>query len=180
METINKIMKSLFFKLILATDKAPTLFSKFRYWLEVTPIFSGLIFGLDGVNAWFTSNRQFVWFLAFTMIIHLWYGGYYHRKIGKFDWGEMYAKASKMMIAIMVVYILLDMMRVTIGENSTGEVFKIVIQSMALLWPVSKTLKQVYILNNKEFPPEFIMKRLYNFEKTGDLAEFINNNQKPE
>jgi len=174
------MIKLFFYRLILIVDKKPTWIDRVRYWFEVTPFFSGFCYLLDGIDLWFTTNKQFVTFAIIAVVINIAYGMYYHHKTNTFDYGELLRKASKMIVTIIVSYVLLDMLRVTAGDNIAGEIFKILIQIMTLLYPISKTLKQVYILSNKEFPPEFIMTKLYNFEKNGDLTEFFNTKQKPE
>jgi hypothetical protein len=52
-----------------------------------------------------------------------------------------------------------------------AEGFRVTIQISTLLYPTSKALKNLYIISNKEFPPGFIMEKLYKFEQTGDVAE---------
>lgn len=165
-------------RFLLLTDKHPSIWRKLKYWIEITPVLSGFGYLFDGVDLWFKTNKQFVTFVIIAVIINIVYGMYYHHKTNTFDYGQLLRKASKMVVTIIVSYVLLDMLRVTSGENIAGEIFKVVIQIMTLVWPISKTLKQVYILNNKEFPPEFIMEKLYNFEKTGNVAELFNTNQK--
>jgi hypothetical protein len=59
-----------------------------------------------------------------------------------------------------------------------GESFKILIQVVTLLYPVSKVLKNIYILSNKQFPPAFIMDKIYNFEKNGDLKDLFDTDKK--
>ncbi len=74
-----------------------------------------------------------------------------------------------MWIILVLVYGLLEMLRITAGNNFVGEGFKVLIQVMTLLYPISKALKNIYILSNKKFPPSFIMDKIYTFEKNGDL-----------
>ena len=81
-----------------------------------------------------------------------------------------------MIAVLIVVYFLLEMLRLTMGENVIGEGFRSVIQVSTLLYPSSKALKNLYILSNKQFPPKFIMERLYKFEQTGDLKDLYPNN----
>ena len=76
------------------------------------------------------------------------------------------------MIAILLLaYTLLESLVLVVGTNMVAEGFRVAIQVSTLLYPTSKALKNLYILSNKEFPPAFIMEKLYKFEQTGDLAE---------
>src|SRR5690606_16330533 len=84
-------------------------------------------------------------------------------------------KNIEMACVVIVVYIMLEMLRYTAGDNIAGEAFKILIQITTLLYPTSKVLKNVHIITSGRYPPKFIMRRLYNFEKNGDLSDFFNN-----
>lgn len=78
------------------------------------------------------------------------------------------------MAAVIVgVYIMLDMLRYTAGNNIAGEIFKVLIQVTTLLYPTSKVLKNIFIMTGGKYPPKFLMDKLYNFEKSGDLSEFF-------
>ncbi len=78
-----------------------------------------------------------------------------------------------MALVLTLGYSMLEMLRITFGENVLADGFKTVIQVSTLLYPMSKSLKNLYILSNKEFPPKFIMENLYNFEKSGNLKDFL-------
>jgi hypothetical protein len=100
-------------------------------------------------------------------------GAIFHNKMGTFNWVELFKKNILMWVVLIVVYAMLEMLRLTAGNNFVGESFKILIQVLTLLYPVSKVLKNIYILSNKQFPPAFIMDKIYNFEKNGDLNELF-------
>ena len=70
-------------------------------------------------------------------------------------------------------------LRITIGDNFISEGFGTIIQISTLLYPTSKALKNLFILSNNQFPPAFIMERLYNFEKTGNLKDLFPDNNEP-
>lgn len=78
---------------------------------------------------------------------------------------------------VSAIYIMLEMLRYTAGDNLAGEIFRVMIQVVALLYPTSKVFKNVYIITEGKYPPEFIMQRLYNFEKNGDLSKFFQSKQ---
>ena len=80
---------------------------------------------------------------------------------------------------LFLAYTMLEMLRRTIGDNFISEGFGIIIQISTLLYPTSKALKNLFILSNKQFPPAFIMERLYNFEKTGNLKDLFPENNEP-
>lgn len=43
---------------------------------------------------------------------------------------------------------------------------------ISLLYPVKDIVKNVFVLSKGKFPPEFFMRTLYNYEKSGKLREF--------
>ena len=79
-----------------------------------------------------------------------------------------------MWMVLIITYILLEMLRLTAGNNLVGEGFKVLIQITTLLYPISKALKNIYVWSEKQFPPQFIMDKIYKFEQTGDLEELLN------
>jgi hypothetical protein len=58
-----------------------------------------------------------------------------------------------MFLVVIIVYALLEMLRNTVGNNLIGESFKFVIQLTTLLYPISKALKNIYILTQKNIRP---------------------------
>jgi len=83
-------------------------------------------------------------------------------------------------LVIMFGYTILEMMHLRLGDNLLANGFKITIELSTLLYPGSKVMKNLYILSNKQFPPAFIMERLYNFEKTGNLKDLFPEEPKQE
>lgn len=51
--------------------------------------------------------------------------------------------------------------------------FRVVLQMTTLIYPLSKILKNIFIISKGEHPPEWIMKRIYNFQENGDLSAFL-------
>ena len=78
-----------------------------------------------------------------------------------------------MTFIVIIGYVMLEMLRYTAGDNLAGEIFRILIQISTLLFPISKVLKNIFILSKGKYPPKFFMQRLYNFEKTGDLKDLF-------
>lgn len=170
-----KIMfKKIFFTIILVADEKPTYYEKLAYLFKLIMTFAPIAFMLESFNLWYIDNKQFFSFVLGALLINMFVGAWYHRKMKTFSW-ELFLKRNALMWAVLIpVYALLEMLRLTAGDNMIGEGFKVVIQITTLLYPISKALKNFYILSNKQFPPQFIMNKIYNFEKTGDLKEFFN------
>lgn len=165
------MFRKLFCDIILIADSHPTFLEKLKYFIMIISAFAPIAYMLDGVSEWFTYNRQFASFVIVCIVANIIIGGIYHHKMKTFSY-ELFLKRNTLMIAVLVVaYIMLEMLRITVGQNVFAEGFKAIIQVSTLLYPMSKALKNLYILSNKQFPPAFIMNRLYNFEKTGNFKD---------
>jgi len=149
----------------------PSWFSSCRNSILIAFSLLNSVSCFSGIN-WF--NPEFSRCLLVNMVV----GAVFHNKMGSFDWVEMFKKNVLMWVVLIVVYAMLEMLRLTAGNNFVGEGFKILIQIVTLLYPVSKVLKNIYILSNKQFPPAFIMDKIYNFEKNGNLNELFDNDKK--
>ena len=171
-------VRKMFCQAILWTDDKPSFIEKVNYFINLITTLTPIAFLLDGLNLWFKTNHQFSSFVIICLVINLLVGARFHYKMNSFSWVEFFKKNSEMWIVLIVVYGLLEMLRLTAGSNFIGEGFKVLIQVMTLLYPISKVLKNIYILSRKRYPPAFIMEKIYNFEKTGDLSEFFNNDKK--
>jgi hypothetical protein len=165
-------IKDLFYSTILIGYENTSIQDKTLYASKVVITFSPLAYLLSGFNTWFADNSQFFVGILYALFANVVIGGWYHYKAGSFKWRLFFYKNIEMWIIILLTYPLLEVMNYIVKEYAIGELFKIVIQLATLLYPISKILKNIYILSNRQFPPAFIMERIYNFKKTGDL-EFL-------
>ncbi|WP_395051132.1 hypothetical protein [Flavobacterium sp.] len=162
-------------RIILLVDSRPTFTEKATYFFNLIGTFGPMAYVMDGLDFWFRNNQQFSSFILICLMVNMIVGVIYHHKMGSFDFVEMFKKNVLIWFVLIVVYMMLEMLRLTAGNNFVGEGFKIIIQVTTLLYPISKVLKNVYVLSNKQFPPAFIMDRIYNFEKNGDLNDLFDN-----
>jgi hypothetical protein len=158
---------------MLLTSAPPTIYDRMKYIWECLLAFAPIAFILDQVSWWFSENKQFGTFMCMALVINMAVGLAYHLKKGSFQFKSFLKKNLEMVGVIIVVYIMLEMLRYTAGNNLAGEIFKVLIQVTTLLYPTSKVLKNIFIMTGGKYPPEFLMNRLYNFEKNGDLSEFF-------
>ncbi len=165
-------------RMILMVDNRPTILEKLHYLVGLIVTFGPIAYILDGLNLWFENNQQFSSFVIICLLVNLLVGVRYHNKMGTFNWKEFFVKNIEMWVILILVYGLLEMLRITAGNNFVGEGFKVLIQVMTLLYPISKALKNIYILSNKKFPPSFIMDKIYTFEKNGDLNDLFHIDKK--
>lgn len=161
-------------RLVLFTDSSVRIQDKLLYAYNVLINLAPIAFLLNMFNWWWKDNEQFGSFMCVALVINLIVGCWYHLKNNTFNWKLFITRNIEMTFIVVVGYIMLETLRYTAGDNFAGEVFRITIQICTLLFPVSKVLKNIYILSNEKYPPKFFMEKLYNFEKNGDLNDLFN------
>jgi hypothetical protein len=166
--------------IILIADTRPTFLEKLKYFALIITTCAPIAWLIEGVSGWFLVNKQFAGFVLLAVIFNVIIGGWYHHKMNTFSWEEFLKKNILMITVLFLSYTMLEMLTVTAGKNIMAESFRVIIQVSSLLYPVSKCLKNLYILSNKQFPPAFIMERLYNFEKSGNLKDLFPDEPKKE
>nr|DAH99635.1 MAG TPA: hypothetical protein [Bacteriophage sp.] len=124
-------------------------------------------------SMWKDKNEFFYAGICTALLLNTLVGGVYHFKAGTFDIKEFLVKNATMVFIITVVYISLSLLNIPLDESEMGKIFKSVVQLTTLLYPVSKILKNAFILTNGKFPPQFVMKALYNYEREGKLKDFF-------
>lgn len=172
------IAKTLLARLMLLTEPCVKMSDRVDYYFSIFIRIAPVAFALNLVNWWFSENQQFGQFMIIALLVNMVVGGVYHYKNDTFSWPSFWKRNAFMIFIVSVVYIMLEMLRYTAGDNLVGEVFKITIQITTLLYPTSKVFKNVYIMSNGKYPPEWLMKKMYNFEKNGDLAAFFDKKDK--
>lgn len=159
--------------LTLLTGEGITLEDRIRYAINALLGFAPLAFVLKGVELWFQNNSQFASFFLAILCFNLLVGAWRHFVKGTFSIKLMLVKNATMAFVLVIVFIALEMLHIVVGENIAGETFGTLIQVMTLLYPISKIVKSAFILSGGKYPPEFLMRKLYNFEKNGDLSDFF-------
>lgn len=166
-------MRKLFAQLVLFTDSSVKWEDKIYYAFNVVSHLAPIAFLLNLFNWWWTDNHQFGTFLCCSLVANMIVGCYYHLKKNTFSWKLFLGRNIEMTFIVIIGYVMLEMLRYTAGDNLAGEIFRILIQISTLLFPISKVLKNIFILSKGKYPPKFFMERLYNFEKTGDLKDLF-------
>lgn len=166
-------MRKLFAQIILLADNNIEFVDRVKYLFSAVLLFPPVAFILDGLNLWFSKNGAFVSFMYFTLIINMAVGAYCHWRKGTFSLKRAIITNGQMAILLTITYTVLEFMRLVAGDGVAGDMFRVTIQIMTLLYPVSKILKNVFIISGGKYPPEWLMKRLYNAEKNGDIKAFF-------
>lgn len=171
-------MKRIFAQMILIAEPSISTSERLSYLGSLLIKIAPIAFIMNLVNWWFSENEQFGIFVCIALVLNMIVGIVVHLKSKTFNFPEFLTKNVIMVFVICSVYIMLEMLRYTAGDNIVGEIFRILIQVTTLMYPTSKIFKNSYILTDGKYPPEFIMTRLYNFEKNGDLNEFFRTKKK--
>ena len=128
-------------------------------------------------HSWQQTHEAFLVALAVALVVNMFVGVAYHLRQRTFSLSELLKKSAQMLGVIAAVYILLALLKVPLAESHTGELFESTLQLMTLLYPVSKAVKNIFVLTHGKYPPAWVMKALYNYEKEGKLKEFFNNDK---
>ena len=167
-------------KLILFSEASVSIADRIRYGITWVLSLSPVALVLEGLNWWFANNQQFGVFLSVALLINMLVGAVRHYITHTFTIRDFIVKNIEMGFVIIVAYAMLEMLRYTAGNNVAGEAFRIFIQITTLLYPTSKVFKNLFMITRGKFPPEFIMSKLYRFEKTGDMANLFSTKETPE
>ena len=150
-----------------------TFWERMRCLLEVifksAPFMIVYLFFVD----WYGSNQVFAVSIGTALLVNMLVGARCHWKDGTFSIKEMLKKEIEMMMVVSFAYISLKVLTAPLNESFAGYMFKTSIEFVSILYPVSKTLKNIFIITNGKHPPAFIMKALYNYEKEGKLKDFF-------
>jgi hypothetical protein len=119
------------------------------------------------------TNGLFYAGIGATLFLDMAVGAWYHFKKGDFSFTELFRATILKTVLIAIVYISLSILSIPLSESMGGEMFRNTIMLFTLLYPVKDIVKNAFVLSNGKFPPEFVIKALYNYEKSGKLKEFF-------
>ena len=124
-------------------------------------------------STWRGNNEFFFAGICFALFLNALVGGVYHFKTGTFDIKDFLVGNTMMIFVISVSYISLAILSIPLDESGIGKMFKMSVQLMTLFYPVSKIVKNVFVLTRGKYPSQFVMKALYNYEREGKLKDFF-------
>ena len=157
--------------LLYAYDKQIALRDRLYYLWHTLSTCAPIVVLANYFYAWQQTHQAFIIALVVALSVNLVIGALYHIRNHSFSWRALLIKNAQMLGVVAAVYLLLDLLR----ETSTGEVFESTLQMMTLLYPVSKAIKNIFVLTHGKYPPSWVIKALYNYEKEGKLKEFFVN-----
>ena len=160
-------------EIVLISDTNLTVLERIQHFIKSLLAFAPIAFVLNALEMWFMDNTQFTTGVIAVVLINMLLGAYTHKKRGTFNWRIFISKTIMMVFLINITYIVLELIISRAGDNFIVEGFRSALQVATLLYPGSKILKNVFILSKGEYPPKWIMQKIYNFEENGDLTEFL-------
>lgn len=163
----------LFCNVVVTVDHNSDTLSRVESFIQSLKYFTPVAFILGALNAWYMSNKEFTYAMVIIVLINMILGGVMHFRKGAFKWESLLIKTIKVIAVIGLTYITLEMIISFAGDGIIIQGFRAVLQVATLLYPGAKILKNVFILSNGEYPPEWLMKKIYNFQQNGDLKEFL-------
>ena len=161
--------------LLYAYDKQIALRDRLYYLWHTLSTCAPIVVLANYFYAWQQTHQAFIIALVVALSVNLVIGALYHIRNHSFSWRALLIKNAQMLGVVAAVYLLLDLLKVPLRETSTGEVFESTLQMMTLLYPVSKAIKNIFVLTHGKYPPSWVIKALYNYEREGKLKEFFVN-----
>jgi hypothetical protein len=179
-QTIKLTFFKIYCNLLISSESDGDPMHRLESLGRVLMYISPIAFIIGVLDLWYQDNEAFtlsaVGFIFANAIIGL--IAHFVRK--DFNWETFLTKTMKMVLIISGVYFVLELIISPIGDNSITDGFRSTIQVSTLLWPGGKILKNFFIWSGGEHPPKWVMQKLYNFQKNGDLNAFLNKSDKDE
>lgn len=167
--------------LLFSSKTKISWYDRLEYFLDVALKSAPLLFLYGFFSEWYEENELFAISISTALFVNLLVGARFHWMKGTFDLGKMLWKNLDMLVVVAGVYFLLDALGTPLRESMAGIAFKKIIEFITILYPVSKSLRNVFILTDGKHPPKFVIQALYQYEKDGKLKDFfdsINGNLK--
>ena len=173
MNFLIKISLKFYCHLVLFTYGPLSWEERFINFLKTVLVFGPIAFALGALNTWYLDNRYFFFGVIALVFLNMVFGAVMHWKKNQFSIKEFLDKTAEMIISLSLIYFGLELIISRGGDNYITHGFRAVLQITSYLYPFSKIAKNVHILSKGKYPPEWIMLKLYDFEKTGDLGKFL-------
>lgn len=177
-----KILEDLYFSLVFLADdkynKNPFIIEKIIALIKIITAFAPVAFLLKTIHLWFENNKDFIAGFLVVVAINAYFGIKKHTKYKTFKWRIFFEKTGQMLTIVIAVYILLSIVGKFTGDNMISEGFEILVQVMTLFYPGSKAIKNIHLLSNGDYPPKWLMEKVYDFENEGDLQDLFKTTKK--
>lgn len=176
---MKTLMLKILARFILVSDETLSIFERIKYVVLSIASFAPVAYGLNFFNLWFQDNVQFSFFVSLSLLLNAIVGAVTHIHAKTFCFKEFLLGNFMMAFIVICGALTLEMLRMTLGSNILGDGFRVLLQVTTLLYPCSKIMKNIFILSGGKFPPEYMMRKIYNFEKNGDLRVLFSQDSTP-
>lgn len=177
-------IKDIYYSLIFLADQKynrnPFLMEKLLTIGKLLSTFAPVAFILNLIHLWFSNNKEFVSGFLVIVFLNAFVGLLKHHKTNTFNWSTFFKKTSLMLLVVSVVYVLLSIVGKFAGDSIVSEGFQILVQVMTLFYPASKALKSIFVLSDGDYPPKWIMNKVYNFEEKGNIKDLFDTDKNEE
>lgn len=164
----------LYANLIIYADGSAHNMDRIDSYARALLVFAPIAFLAELLDVWFIENQSFSLFVGGFVLVNAFIGGIAHQIKGDFSWEMLLVKTIKMSSIIVLTYIILEGMVSPMGDNPIASGLIAAFQVATLLYPGAKILLNIFIWSDGEHPPKWIMQKVYNFKKNGDLQAFLN------
>lgn len=159
--------------ILFSDDKHLGLKQKSMFIVEAISKMSFFLWIYSYFQLWYDNNQVFSTSLGAVLLVNMFVGMVLHYKLGTFSWIELFTKTVKMLFIIFAVYIALKALNNILIDSIVGGLFKNTVEIITIFYPTSKVLENTFVLTNGKYPPEFLIKALYNYRKDGKLKDFF-------
>ena len=159
--------------ILFSDDKHLGLKQKSMFVVEAISKISFFLWIYSYFQLWYDNNKVFSTSLGAVLLVNMFVGMALHYKLGSFSWIELFTKTVKMLFIIFAVYIALKALNNILIDSIVGGLFKNTVEIITIFYPTSKVLENTFVLTNGKYPPEFLIKALYNYRKDGKLKDFF-------
>lgn len=132
-----------------------------------------IAFIVNSAFNWHDEHQVFLKGLYVILFINAAFGVLTHRKLKTLDIGEFAKSTLITVVVVFGVYFSLDQMNNSIPDGLLSVGFSSSVQILTLLFPIAKIMRNSFILTNGKFPPEFLIQKLYNYERDGNIKSFL-------
>lgn len=132
-----------------------------------------IAFIVNSAFNWHNEHKAFLYGLYVILFINAVIGVLTHRKLKTLDVGEFALSTLITIVVVFGVYFSLDQMNNSIPDGLLSVGFSSSVQILTLLFPIAKIMRNSFILTNGKFPPEFLIEKLYNYERDGNIKSFL-------
>ncbi|MDO4782547.1 MAG: hypothetical protein Q4A09_04925 [Capnocytophaga felis] len=159
--------------LLYSIGSGATYLDRLKYLGQSIWVSFPFIVVYNHLSSWHDANSLFVEAASIIIFINMIVGGASHWKQGTFSWKSLAIKNFFIIFVVLSTYLVLDKLFGFFADTFVGGMLKSSISFMVLMYPASKFMSSLFIFTNGKFPPMYLMKMFYSYEKSGRIKDFF-------